>query len=56
MCQVPSPQLQKLLAQANSQAAREMQATKNRLLAQNKAAAREQLLRIQLEITRKFPK
>lgn len=56
MCQFPSPQLQKLLVQANLRAAAQVQATKNRLTEQNKAAAREQLLRIQLEIARKFTK
>lgn len=56
MCKLPSPQLQKLLAQANSRAAAEIAAAKSRLAEQNKAAAREQLLRIQLEISRKFPK
>lgn len=56
MCQVPSLQLQKLLAQVNSRACEKTQAAKSRLIAQNKAAAREQLLRIQLEIARKFTK
>ena len=56
MCQAPSHQLHKLLTQANQRAVAEIQAAKNRLTEQNKAAAREQLLRIQLEIARKFPK
>lgn len=56
MCQAPSPQLQKLLVQLNNRANSDILAAKNRLIEQNKAAAREQLLRIQLEISRKFPK
>ncbi len=56
MCQAPSPQLQKLLVQLNKRVDSEIVAAKNRLIEQNKAAAREQLLRIQLEISRKFPK
>lgn len=56
MCKLPSPQLQQLLSQLNKQAAEEQLAAKNRLIAANKAAAREQLLRIQLELARKFPK
>lgn len=56
MCQAPSPQLQKILQQLNARGIVETEAAKNRLIAQNKVAAREQLLRIQLEITRKFTK
>lgn len=56
MCQAPSPHLQKLLFQLNAKAEAETAAIKNRLEAQNKVAAREQLLRIQLEISRKFTK
>lgn len=56
MCQLPSPQLQKLLQQLNSRVTAEQEAAKSRMAAQNKAAAREQLLRVQLELARKFPK
>ena len=56
MCQFPSPQLQQLLQQINSRVTAEQEAAKSRLIAQNKAAAREQLLRVQLELARKFPK
>lgn len=56
MCQAPSPELQKLLHQLNSRAAKEAVEAKNRLMQKDRADAREQLLRIQLEMSRKFPK
>ncbi len=59
MCQAPSPELARLLVQLTFKAAQEAKmqdAQKERLIASNKLAAREQLLRIQLELAKRSTK